>query len=199
MNGLDSGVWYAIAADHDLPRQGSLGHVYRTVLGGHELAVWRATDGSCQIWEDRCPHRGVRFSLGEVVGDELRCQYHAWRFGKTGACTFIPAQPDMKVPGSIHARVWPVAEAGGLVWSGIAPVGRPPDLPTGAVVRAIPVARPAAALAKAVATAALPALALTIQPLGPDAAMLRGIATDGDLARADLALVALRRRLEDAA
>ena len=195
MNRLESGAWYAIAADHDLPRN----HVYRTVLGGHELAVWRSTDGAVHVWEDRCPHRGVRFSLGEVVGDELRCQYHAWRFGKTGACTFIPAQPDMKVPGSIHANVWPVATSAGLVWTGIAPVGTPPALPPGAVIRAIPIRRPAVALAHALAETPLRGLALILQPLDEGSTMVRGIAGGDDLARADLALMALRRRLEQAA
>jgi phenylpropionate dioxygenase-like ring-hydroxylating dioxygenase large terminal subunit len=193
MNGIAAGTWYAIAADHDLPA----GHIYRTALGGHDLAVWRATCGTVQVWDNRCPHRGVRFSLGEVVGDELRCQYHAWRFGKTGACRFIPAQPDRKVPGTIRARVWPVALAGGLVWTGIAPVGAPPNLPPGAVLRAIAVRRPAHDLAQAVT--ALPDLALTIQPLDAGTTMLRGIATDGDPVRADLALLALRRRLEHGA
>jgi phenylpropionate dioxygenase-like ring-hydroxylating dioxygenase large terminal subunit len=124
-----AGTWYAIAAEHDVPQR----HVYRTTLGGHELAVWRSRAGAIQVWDNRCPHRGVRFSLGEVVGDELRCQYHAWRFATTGACTFIPAQPDRKVPGSIRATPWPVAQAGGLIWTGIDPQGAPPALAEGAV------------------------------------------------------------------
>jgi phenylpropionate dioxygenase-like ring-hydroxylating dioxygenase large terminal subunit len=195
MSGLQAGVWYAIAAEHDLPKD----HVYRTMLGGHELAAWRSTDGGVHVWEDRCPHRGVRFSLGEVVGDELRCQYHAWRFGKTGACTFIPAQPDLKVPRTIHAAVWPVALSAGLVWSGIEPTGAPPELPPGAVLRAIPIARPAASVAHALVKEPLSGLALVLQPLDETATIVRGIALDDDLVRADHALLALRRRLEQAA
>jgi phenylpropionate dioxygenase-like ring-hydroxylating dioxygenase large terminal subunit len=187
--------WTAIAAEHDLPH----GHVYRTVLAGHELAVWRAEDGAVQVWEDRCPHRGVRLSLGEVVGSELRCQYHAWRFGQNGACTYIPAQPAMKVPGTIRAKAWPVALSGGLVWSGIDSTGEPPVLPAGAVVRALPIKRSAEALAEAVALAALDDLVLTLQPLDAGTTMLRGVATDGDVARADRTLTALRRRVEQAA
>ncbi len=119
---LDPARWYPIAAEHDVPRQ----HIHRATLGGHELAVWRSSDGTVHVWQDRCPHRGVHFSLGEVVGDELRCQYHAWRFGTSGACTFIPAQPDRKVPGTIRATVWPVAQSGGMIWTGFDPVGAPP-------------------------------------------------------------------------
>lgn len=190
---LAPGVWYAIAAEHDLVD----GHVYRTVLGGHELAVWRAQSGTVQVWDDRCPHRGVRFSLGEVVGDDLRCQYHAWRFGPGGACHFIPAQPQMKVPGTIRARTWPVALSGGLVWTGIDPVGAVPGLLPGAVARAIPIARPAAEVAAAAAT--LDGLATVIQPLDAQSSMVRAIATDGDVWRADRQLTRLRRHLERAA
>lgn len=191
------GNWYAVAAEHDVPA----GHIYRTALGGNdqairELAIWRASDGAVQVWEDRCPHRGVRFSLGEVVGDELRCQYHAWRFAKGGACTFIPAQPDMKVPGSIHAKPWPVAVSAGLIWTGVDPVGEPPVLGEGAAIRAVPVARPLAEVETALAQADLPGLALTLQPLGDTETIVRGLVANGDCAAADRALAALRRQLE---
>ena len=190
--GFSPGDWYAIAADHDVIP----GHIYRTTLGGHDLAVWRTRDGTVQIWRDRCPHRGVRLSLGEVAGDELRCQYHAWRFARGGACTYIPAQPAMKVPGTIHAEVWPAAEAGGLIWSGIDPQGAPPALPAGTVVRALPVARPAAVVAEALAETDWPGLALVVQPADAQSAIVRGVATDGDCLAADRLLRALRRRIE---
>ena len=189
---IDPRNWYAIAADHDVPH----GHIYRTTLGGHELAVWRGSDDALHVWQNRCPHRGVRFSLGEVVDGELRCQYHAWRFAASGACTFIPAQPDRKVPGSIRATVWPMAQGSGMIWTGIDPVGSPPMLPDGAVIRAIPIAKPAAVVTQALPT---DGLALMLQPLDEASAMVRGIALDGDLARADRVLTALRRRLERAA
>ena len=195
MTMLEPGKWYAIAADHDLPQN----HIYRTALGGHELAVWRSSDGGVHVWQNRCPHRGVRFSLGEVVADELRCQYHAWRFATSGACTFIPAQPDMKVPGTIRAMVWPVALSGGMVWTGIDPAGSPPALPTGAIVRAIPVSQPASVIAQALADTPLAGLTLIVQPQDQESAIVRGIAGDGDLARADRMLTALRRRIEQTA
>ena len=192
---IDPARWYPVAARHDLaPR-----HVYRTTLAGHDLIAWAAQDGTMHVWADRCPHRGVRLSLGEVVGNELRCQYHAWRFAGHGGCTFIPAQPDLKVPGSIHADVWPIAIAGGHVWTGIAPAGSPPAWDEGAPVRAIPIARPAAAIEAAIAAAPPAGLTLAVQPLDTGSAVVRGLAHDGDVAAADLRLCALRRDLERAA
>jgi nitrite reductase/ring-hydroxylating ferredoxin subunit len=138
---IDPARWYPVAASDDLPQ----GHVYQTMLGGNPLAIWRASDGTVNIWEDRCPHRGVRFSIGIVQDDELRCQYHAWRFASgSGACTHIPAQPTAKPAAAIRATVWPVVERDGLVWTGVAPVGDPLSLGDGVVLRAIPVNRDAA-------------------------------------------------------
>ncbi len=143
---IDPARWYPVAASDDLPPR----HVYQTMLGGHPLAIWRASDGLVNIWEDRCPHRGVRFSIGIVQDDELRCQYHAWRFASgTGACTHIPAQPDKKPAAAIRATPWPMAERDGLVWSGVAPDGEPPVIGGGAVLRAMPVNRDAGTVERA--------------------------------------------------
>ena len=190
---LRSGRWYPVASAHDLPH----GHIYRTRLGLHELAIWRDGGGGVNIWEDRCPHRGVRLSLGQIIGEELRCPYHAWQFASgSGACRFIPAQPDRKPAAAIRAVVWPVAEADGLIWSGQDPQGPPPALGTGEVLRAIPVRRGADMVAAALP--ALPGLTLVLQPQGADRCTIRGIAESLSPRDADTALEALRRRLEAA-
>ncbi|HZU62465.1 MAG TPA: Rieske (2Fe-2S) protein [Novosphingobium sp.] len=192
------GPWVPVAASADL----APGHVYQTMLAGQGLALWRGDDGAVNVWEDRCPHRGVRFSAGDVVGGELRCVYHAWRFAAgSGACTFIPAQPNAKVPRAIHATPWPVAEVAGLVWTALAAQGAPPADLAGEVLRALPVNRPAAAVAQEAAAlmAAHPALRLFVQPLAADRAVIRGLAAGVDIMAADLLLEAARRRLEDAA
>ena len=45
------------------------GQVLQSTLLGHELALWRSVSGAMEVWENRCPHRSVRLSLGFVVGD----------------------------------------------------------------------------------------------------------------------------------
>ena len=165
------------------------------MLGGHPLAIWRASDATVNIWEDRCPHRGVRFSIGIVRDDELRCQYHAWRFASgSGACTFIPAQPQARPAAAIRATVWPVAEAGGLVWTGLAPEGAPPHPGEGAVLRAIPVNRDAATVGKAVAS--IGAGDFIVQPVATDRCVIRGFAHRDAPRPIDDALERLRRTLE---
>jgi len=84
---------------------------------GHELVLWRAADGQVRAWEDRCPHRGVRLSVGrvDVARDVVTCRYHGWSFGADGACTDVPAQPGAALPAAAVRR-FAVQEAYGLIW-----------------------------------------------------------------------------------
>jgi phenylpropionate dioxygenase-like ring-hydroxylating dioxygenase large terminal subunit len=190
---FDKACWYPVASASDMPPH----HVYQTRLNGHPLAIWRDASDRINIWEDRCPHRSARFSIGVAIGDELRCQYHGWRFASgSGACTSIPAQPRTKPAAAIRATVWPVREQGGLVWTGVAPEGSPPGMPDGAVLRAIAVQRAAAAV-----EAALPAVegaTFFVQPIDDNRSVIRGVAHSGELPAIDATLEQLRRRLEDA-
>ena len=172
---LVSGRWYPVAAADDMPH----GHVYRTILGAHALASWRGPGGEINI------------------GETLRCAYHAWQFASgSGACRFIPAQPASKPAAAIRAVVWPVAEAGGLIWTGQDPQGLPPALGTGEVLRAMPLRRGANYVAEHLAS--MPGVTLVVQPQGADSCTIRGLATGLPLGEADKALEALRRRLEGA-
>jgi len=111
---LSDPTWYPIASSADLPFR----HVYQGQLLGRELAVWRADDGNVNIWENRCLHRGVRLSIGINEGQELKCQYHGWRYANRSAgCTYIPAHPADAPARRIENRKYPVREAFGLIWS----------------------------------------------------------------------------------
>jgi len=111
---LSDPSWYPIASSDDLPFR----HVYQGQLLGRELAVWRADDGNVNVWENRCLHRGVRLSIGINEGQELKCQYHGWRYANRSAgCTYIPAHPADAPARRIENRKYPVHEAFGLIWS----------------------------------------------------------------------------------
>ncbi|MHA6297212.1 PDR/VanB family oxidoreductase [Devosia sp. CAU 1758] len=111
---LSDPTWYPIATSEDLPFR----HVYHGQLLGRELAVWRADDGNVNVWENRCLHRGVRLSIGINEGQELKCQYHGWRYANQSAgCTYIPAHPADAPARRIENRKYPIREAYGLIWS----------------------------------------------------------------------------------
>lgn len=113
--------WHPVAASASL----AVGKTLGAQLLGEELVLWRDSAGVCHAWEDRCPHRGTRFSIGHVEGDSLVCRYHGWTFGSGGACLHVPAQPEAPLPGAT-ARVFAAYEAYGLIW---ACIGRPPAAP----------------------------------------------------------------------
>jgi nitrite reductase/ring-hydroxylating ferredoxin subunit len=106
-------MWVPIALSRDVPE----GTTRAVILDGEERVVWRAADGNIQVWEDRCPHRGMRLSLGFVRGNSLNCLYHGWEYEAGAHCVRIPAHPDLKVPPSIMARAFPAREAGGMIWT----------------------------------------------------------------------------------
>ncbi|WP_096911056.1 Rieske 2Fe-2S domain-containing protein [Acinetobacter colistiniresistens] len=95
------------------------GEVEQVLVRGKDVAVWRSMQGHVQIWENRCPHRSVRLSLGQVQGESLVCAYHGWQFAaEDGHCQRIPAQPEQRAPKSLCARSYAVMENSGLIWYG---------------------------------------------------------------------------------
>ncbi|RUT26104.1 oxidoreductase [Asaia sp. W19] len=87
-------------------------------LNGQELVLWRGPDGVVHGWEDRCPHRGVRLSLGFIRDGRLACAYHGWQFDGAGQCRAIPAHPALNPPSTIRTRSFKIVEQAGLVWFG---------------------------------------------------------------------------------
>jgi nitrite reductase/ring-hydroxylating ferredoxin subunit/ferredoxin len=115
-------AWFALCDVDQLGEQA----IYHTELLGSELVVWRAEDGTVNVWENRCPHRGVRLSLGHHRGEALQCQYHGWQFNSgSGACRFVPAHPDAAAP-PVAVKTWPVEVRYGFVWTCLAPLGEAP-------------------------------------------------------------------------
>ncbi|WP_431513838.1 Rieske 2Fe-2S domain-containing protein [Variovorax sp. DAIF25] len=106
------------------------GQVLQSTLLGHELALWRSASGAMEVWENRCPHRSVRLSLGFVVGETLVCRYHGWRYGRDGHCVSVPSSPKNASPPAACARTYLSRESDGIVWASLArmPAGYPPRL-----------------------------------------------------------------------
>ena len=135
-----------------------LRHIVHTALLGQELAVWRADDGAVNAWVNRCPHRGVRLSVGTNLGDRLKCRYHGWSYESgSGQCVDRPAHPGEKPPSIVRARRFPCAEVEGYVWVRLDGEGdgdpAPASGPTepGLTLRSVHVRAPAGAVAEALA------------------------------------------------
>lgn len=137
MSVTGDGGWYPLMLSADLEPGAAAG----STMLGRDLAVWRDGQGQAHVWDDRCPHRGMRLSLGFVREGALACLYHGWRFGADGRCVHIPAHPDLSPPGTIRAAPLRVAECWGLIWAAATDESRtlPEDDPALAAVSWVPV------------------------------------------------------------
>ena len=85
----------------------------RTILG-RALVIFRRSDGKVVAMEDRCPHRSMPLSVGELQEDQIICAYHGIRFNSDGDCVHVPSQATC--PKSMGVRTYPTYERGSVVW-----------------------------------------------------------------------------------
>ncbi len=84
---------------------------------GEDLVFWRDSRGQIACAVDRCPHRGVALSAGEVLRDHIQCPFHGFEYDTSGACVLIPANGrDGVIPAAMRLQRYPVHEAHGFIW-----------------------------------------------------------------------------------
>ena len=175
----DSRGWVPVALSSAIEAATSAG----AVIDGAEVVVWRDNKGAAHVWEDRCPHRGMRMSFGFVRGDHIACLYHGWQYDTGGQCQYIPAHPGLDVPKTIKIPTYAVEERLGVIWTCLAEDADAGQLPVveGAFspIRSLYVDCPAADLAKRLSDAVLPGsdMPASLEILTDTAVLLTG----GDL------------------
>lgn len=103
--------WFALCESHEL---GTRPLARR--LQGTPLVLFRGPNGKPAALVDRCPHRNVPLSLGQVEGGQLQCGYHGWRFAADGQCTAVPGLLGEPGARSRCATAHACREQDGLVW-----------------------------------------------------------------------------------
>jgi len=104
-------------------------------LLGRDIVLFR--DGpKLFALDDRCPHRGVRLSLGTCSypgSGTISCPYHGWTFdGASGnLVAALMDGPDSPIVRKVTTGTYPVREHAGLIWVfvGEMAVGLEEDLP----------------------------------------------------------------------
>lgn len=106
--------WFGVAMSDELPA----GAIRTLRYFATELVVWRGEDGTVHAVDPHCPHMGAHLGVGgEVIGNDLRCPYHHWRFNGEGGVADIPYTP--VVPPRLRKAclpTWPVTEADGVIF-----------------------------------------------------------------------------------
>ena len=84
---------------------------------GTPIVLFRDGMGRASALLDRCPHRNVPLSGGEVAKDgNLQCPYHGWRFDRDGACRLVPSFTGTAENKARRCTAYPVIEQQGFVW-----------------------------------------------------------------------------------
>jgi phenylpropionate dioxygenase-like ring-hydroxylating dioxygenase large terminal subunit len=84
---------------------------------GEKLVFWRDGTGNLSCLRDKCPHRGVELSIGQVVKGRIQCPFHGFEYDTSGRAVFVPANGrNAPVPQAFRAHSYPAYEAHGFVW-----------------------------------------------------------------------------------
>jgi phenylpropionate dioxygenase-like ring-hydroxylating dioxygenase large terminal subunit len=121
--------WFQVAfADELAPGQLTTVHYF-----DQDLVLFRSEAGEAFALDPFCPHLGAHLGFGgRVVGDRVRCPFHAWEFTGEGQCVRVPYAK--KIPPKAKLRSWPLLERNGMLYvhfhkEGAAPAWEPPVVP----------------------------------------------------------------------
>jgi 4beta-methylsterol monooxygenase len=110
--GLHPDHWYAVERDARVPR----GRVVEVKFWGRSIAVFRGTDGTLGALENRCAHRHVKLSIGQVTGCTLTCAYHGWSYDSDGRLVKVPHELFDRQLSNVKIGCYPVRSRYGLIW-----------------------------------------------------------------------------------
>jgi nitrite reductase/ring-hydroxylating ferredoxin subunit len=120
--------WFPVLLSADI-KSGEIKPVHRF---GKDLLVYRTEQGVVNVVDPYCPHLGTHIGFGgKVIGDELQCPFHKWRFGPDGKC--VAAHGAKRVPAGELATYHSVEKNGAVfVWhdaKGREPFWEVPEIP----------------------------------------------------------------------
>ena len=93
--------------------------------------LYRTSDGSAVVLEDRDAHSAYPLSLGRVEHDLIVSSYSGFAYAADGSCVRVPTQTE--IPYDARVRSFPVREQDGFVWvwfaePGLAALRKPPSV-----------------------------------------------------------------------
>lgn len=119
--------WFPVLLSGDL-QPGELRPIHRL---GRDLVAYRTEEGRANVVSAYCPHLGAHIGFGgRVIGSELQCPFHHWRFATDGHCTGA-ANAKRTPKGGLET--FPVVEKNGAIYlwhdmRGRAPFWEIPDI-----------------------------------------------------------------------
>jgi len=116
--------WHCVCNITDLEN----GRVKSISALGTQMVAFRGDDGKVGVVDAFCPHMGAHLGCGTVVGNTLRCPFHAWRFDADGKCTDIPYRKSTReLPEDVNLQAYTVRVILERVFVWFDAEGRPPQ------------------------------------------------------------------------
>lgn len=113
--------WFQVGWSSDI----AIGETKPLRYFGRHLVLWRDEQGAAHVQDAFCPHLGAHLGHGgKVVGCEIACPFHGWRFDGQGCNTLIPYSKRTNAKGKL--RTYQVVERNGLVMAWYHPFDEPP-------------------------------------------------------------------------
>lgn len=100
-------AWYCVGEVAQLDKK----NILATQIGQQQLVIFKTREQKIHCLDAFCSHMGLHLGTGEVVGNELRCQFHHWRYngqGEVSAC--------QKLSENRNINSYPVEIRYGLIW-----------------------------------------------------------------------------------
>jgi phenylpropionate dioxygenase-like ring-hydroxylating dioxygenase large terminal subunit len=102
--------WYFICSSSDIRKEKAQGFD----ICGQQIVIFRGTDNKVRALDAYCPHMGTHLGVGKVIGNQIRCFFHHWRFDENGDCTDIPCQK--LIPPQAKLKSYAVIEKYNGIW-----------------------------------------------------------------------------------
>ncbi len=118
--------WYAAYKSKDLKTKKPI----TKKICGHQVVLFRTESGEAKCLDAFCPHMGMNLAKeGKVIGEDIRCFFHHWKFNGDGDCTDIPCVHGKSTSSMVKrakTMAYPVEEKYGYVWVFSDPVATHP-------------------------------------------------------------------------
>jgi len=109
--GMHPDYWYPAEFDKALKP----GVVKEVVFWKQSIALFRTQSGEVHAIANRCAHRQLKLSLGNVEGCQLVCPYHGWRYEGDGKVAEFPHETFGKTL-KLGVPTYPVRIRYGIIW-----------------------------------------------------------------------------------
>jgi len=105
--------WFLACFEDELKKNSFL----KRKISGEEILVFKNEKGEVAALEDRCCHRNVHLSKGQVKGNNLLCCYLGWEFNNEGKCVHIPMlENPSNIPSSACIKSYPLQKKYKAYW-----------------------------------------------------------------------------------